>query len=130
MDLTTVFSVPSTHHVFGSRTGFSDSLVPSGVSFGGCWIVLGCFWEVFSSPGGEGYGKAVCIMGVPGQLMSQMAFRAQAQSLHPWIRKGMARQIASWGCLGTSFYFEDNFEDFRQTGETKQALKMASRAKA
>ena len=52
IDLTTVFTVPNAHHVFGSRTGFSDSLVPSGVSFGGCWIVFLCFWEAFSSPGG------------------------------------------------------------------------------
>ena len=43
-------------------------------------------------------------MGVPGQLMSQMALRAKAQILHPWIRKGVARQITSWGCLGSLFF--------------------------
>ena len=43
MDSTTVFTVPNAHHIFGSRTGFSDFLVPSGVSFGGCWIAFWCF---------------------------------------------------------------------------------------
>jgi len=52
MHLTTVFTVPNAHYVFGSRTWFSDSLVPSGVSFGGCWIVFWWFWAAFSSPGG------------------------------------------------------------------------------
>ena len=52
MDSTTVFTVPNAHHIFGSRTGFSDFLVPSGVSFGGCWIAFGCFWGSFERPGG------------------------------------------------------------------------------
>ena len=52
MDLTIVFILPNAHHVCGSRTGFSDSLVPSGVSFGGCWIAFWCLWEAFSIPGG------------------------------------------------------------------------------
>jgi len=47
MDLTSVFTVPNTHHIFGSRTGFSYFLVPSEVSFGGCWIG---FWCVFGGP--------------------------------------------------------------------------------
>ena len=98
MDLTTVFSVPNAHHVFGSRTGFSDSEVPSGVSFGGCWIGFWCLLEPWRRRHGsnftrerlnlrsmywKGYGKAVCTMGVPGQLMSQMASRAKARILHP-----------------------------------------------
>ena len=74
MDLTTDFVVPNAHHVFGSRTGFSHSAAPSGVSFGGSWIFFG----------------------VLGKL-----FRALAASiLDPCIRKGIARQFASWGCLG------------------------------
>ena len=116
MDLTTVFIVPNAHHVFGSRTGVSDSEVPSGVSFGSSWIGFWCFLGPWRRRHGgnltrerlnlrsmywKGYGKAVCTMGVPGQLMSQMASRAKAQILHPWIRKGVARQITSWGCLGS-----------------------------
>ena len=44
MDLTTVFIVPNAHHVVGSRTGASDSEVPSGVSFGSFWIGFWCFF--------------------------------------------------------------------------------------
>ena len=66
MVLTTVSIFPNTHHVFGSRTGFSDSLLPSVVSLGGGWIVFYVFGKLF---------------------------RALAA-------KGMARQFASWGCLG------------------------------
>ena len=41
MDLTTVFTAPNAHHIFGSRSGFSEFLVPSGIHFGGSWIVFG-----------------------------------------------------------------------------------------
>ena len=51
MDLTTVFTVPKTHHIFERRTGFSDSLVPSADSLGGCWIALWCFWEASGQQG-------------------------------------------------------------------------------
>ena len=37
MDLTTVFTVPNAHHIFGSRQSFfSEVVVPSGIHFGGC----------------------------------------------------------------------------------------------
>ena len=42
MELTTVFTVPNAHHIFGSRHRFSEFVVPSGIHFGGCWIVF--FW--------------------------------------------------------------------------------------
>ena len=49
MYFTTVFTMPNAHHMFESRTGFSDPLGPSAVSLGGCWIVfwfcLGSFFE-------------------------------------------------------------------------------------
>ena len=52
MDLTTVFTVPNAYHIFGSRNRFSEFVVPSGIHFGGCWIVFLCFWESFASSGG------------------------------------------------------------------------------
>ena len=52
MDLTTVFTVPNTLHIFGSRHRFSEFVVPSGIHFGGCWIAFLCFWESFASSGG------------------------------------------------------------------------------
>ena len=35
IELTTVFTVPNAHHIFGSRHSFSESVVPSGIHFGG-----------------------------------------------------------------------------------------------
>ena len=52
MELTTVFTVPNAHHIFGSRHRFSEFLVPSGIHFGGCWIAFFCFFESFASSGG------------------------------------------------------------------------------
>ena len=52
MELTTVFTVPNAHHIFGSRHRFSEFVVPSGIHFGGCWIVFFCFLESFASSGG------------------------------------------------------------------------------
>ena len=52
MELTTVFTVPNAHHIFGSRHSFSEFVVPSGIHFGGCWIAFLCFWESFASSGG------------------------------------------------------------------------------
>ena len=52
MELTTVFTVPNAHHIFGSRHSFSEFVVPSGIHFGGCWIVFFCFLESFASSGG------------------------------------------------------------------------------
>ena len=52
MELTTVFTVPNTHHIFGSRHRFSEFVVPSGIHFEGCWIVFFCFLESFASFGG------------------------------------------------------------------------------
>ena len=52
MELTTVFTVPNAHHIFGSRHRFSESAVPSGIHFGGCWIAFFCFLESFASSGG------------------------------------------------------------------------------
>ena len=52
MDLTTVFSVPKAHNIFGSRHRFSEFVVPSGIHFGGCWIAFFCFLESFASSGG------------------------------------------------------------------------------
>ena len=52
VELTTVFTVPNAHHIFGSRHRFSEFVVPSGIHFGGCWIVFVCFLESFASSGG------------------------------------------------------------------------------
>ena len=52
MELTTVFTVPNAHHIFGSRHSFSEFVVPSGIHFGGCWIAFFCFLESFASSGG------------------------------------------------------------------------------
>ena len=52
MELTTVFTVPNAHHIFGSRHRFSEFVVPSGIHFGGCWIAFFCFLESFASSGG------------------------------------------------------------------------------
>ncbi len=52
MALTSVFTVPNAHHIFGSRHRFSEFVVPSGIHFGGCWIAFLCFWECFASSGG------------------------------------------------------------------------------
>ena len=45
MELTTVFTVPNAHHIFGSRHSFSEFVVPSGIHFGGCWMVFSVFWS-------------------------------------------------------------------------------------
>ena len=55
MQLTTVFIVPNAHHIFGSRHRFSEFVVPSGIHFGGCWIVF----FVFSNPLGALAASAV-----------------------------------------------------------------------
>ena len=52
MELTTVFTVPNAHHIFGSRHRFSEFVVPSGIHFGGCWMAFFCFLESFASSGG------------------------------------------------------------------------------
>ena len=52
MELTTVFTVPNAHHIFGSRHSFSEFVVPSGIHFGSCWIAFYCFLESFASSGG------------------------------------------------------------------------------
>ena len=52
MELTTVFTVPNAHHIFGSRHSFSEFVVPSGIHFGGCWMAFFCFLESFASSGG------------------------------------------------------------------------------
>ena len=52
MELTTVFTVPNAHHIFGSRHSFSEFVVPSGIHFGGCWMAFYCFLESFASSGG------------------------------------------------------------------------------
>ena len=46
MLLTTVFTVPNAHHIFGSRHSLSEFVVPSGIHFGGCWIVFFVFWSL------------------------------------------------------------------------------------
>ena len=52
MELTTVFTVPNAHHIFGSRHSFSEFVVPSGIHFGGCRIVFFCLLESVASSGG------------------------------------------------------------------------------
>ena len=52
MELTTVFTVPNAHQIFGSRHSFSEFVVPSGIHFGGCWTVFYCFLDSFASSGG------------------------------------------------------------------------------
>ena len=52
MELTTVFTVPNAHHIFGCRYRFSEFVVPSCIHFGGSWIVFFCFLESFASSGG------------------------------------------------------------------------------
>ena len=87
MDSTTVFTVPNAHHIFGSRTGFSDFLVPSGVSFGGCWIAFGCFWGSFERPGGvHGFNTFLTPFWV-----DFWEFR-QPRGNHPSNQNGLARE--------------------------------------
>ena len=45
MELTTVFTVPNAYHIFGSRHRFSEFVVPSGIHFGGCWMLFSVFWS-------------------------------------------------------------------------------------
>ena len=45
MELTTVFTVPNAHHIFGSRHRFSEFVVPSGIHFGDYWIAFSCLLE-------------------------------------------------------------------------------------
>ena len=116
MDQTVVFNVPNAHHVFGSRTGFSDSLVGEG--YGNSVCIMGVLGQLMSQSALQGYGKAVCTMGVPGQLMSQMGY---ARKLKPYIH-GLERawqgRLHHGGVWAVDF-LGPHLGDFRQTGETK-----------
>ena len=100
MELTTVFTVPNAHHIFGSRHSFSEFVVPSGIHFGGCWIVFFCFLESFASSGGVRGGNPfltpfwVHFLG-SGQewemeVSSPNGLARESLNLNPWILEDMS----------------------------------------